>query len=349
MPRLRRGSRLDGANLTHSVKIEAVKAPRSNRRGRDAWAHLACGVITLAVLVVVSAATAPSAARQLDIVTHGVPPEAGTYYLAYDRGGQVDHHVLYHGTDAVAIERLKAAQVLFLGNSRLMFALDRGALRGFFDELGLTYYVLGFGHTEQDDFPARIIAKYDLRPTVVIVNADGFFWDGQSEWAARTIEESAFDAWKLQFESEAAHRLRRVIHRVVPQYADLVHGRPEVVLYRSRLDGTWFVANRFGEEFPFPWPSLDRNEPSARSLRSAEAFKRELASRGAELVLCLVPAPEASLHRARLLAAHLGVPLVAPQVDGLTTVDRSHLSAASSWRFQQVFLTELRDILGRQR
>jgi hypothetical protein len=45
------------------------------------------------------------------------------------------------------------------------------------------------------------------------------------------------------------------------------------------------------------------------------------------------------------LAAHLGVPLVAPIVDGLATIDRSHLSAASSWRFEQVFFAELREIL----
>jgi hypothetical protein len=322
---------------------------RSQRRGRDARAHLACGAITLAVLVLVAAATAPPTARQLDIVTHRMPPEAGSYYLAHDRGGQVDHHVLYHGTDAVALARMREAQVLFLGNSRLMFALDRGALREFFDELGLTYYVLGFGHTEQDDFPARIIAKYDLRPEVVVVNADGFFMDSQSEWAAKTIEESSFDAWKLQFESEAAHRVRRDIHSVVPQYVDLLRGGREVILYRSRLDGTWFIANEFGDEFPFPWPPLDRNEPSARSLRSAEVFKQDLASRGGELVLCLVPSPQASIHRARVLAAHVGVPLVAPAVDGLTTIDQSHLSAASSWRFEQVFFAELREILQKQR
>jgi hypothetical protein len=307
--------------------------------------HFAIGVGTLAVLVVVSSATAPAGARQLDIVRHRMPPDSGAYYLAYDRSGQVDHHVLYHGTDAEALERLQAAQVLFLGNSRLMFALDHGALRELFEEVDLTYYVLGFGHTEQDDFPARIIAKYDLRPSLVIVNADGFFWDGQSEWAAKTVEESAFDAWKLQFESEAAHRVRRAIHQVVPQYVELQHQRREMVIYRSRLDGTWFVANDFDEEFPFSWPPLDRHEPSARSLRAAEAFKRDLASRGAELVLCLVPAPQASLHRARALAAHLGVPLVAPTVDGLTTIDQSHLSAASRWRFERAFFAQLREIL----
>ena len=183
----------------------------------------------------------------------------------------------------------------------------------------------------------------------MVVNADGFFWDSQSEWAAKTIEESSFDAWKLQFESGVDPPCPSCDSPRVPQYVDVPRGGREVILYRSRLDGTWFIANDFGEGLPFPWPPLDRHEPTARSLKSAEVFKQELASRGAELVLCLVPSPSASIHRARILAAHLGVPLVAPTVDGLTTIDGSHLSAASAWRFEQEFFAELRDILRRRR
>jgi hypothetical protein len=296
--------------------------------------------------VIVAALSASDAARRLDIVTYQEPADRETYYLAADRGGQVDHYVLYHGTDREALERLRAAQVLFLGNSRLMFALDTGALRGFFTARGLTYYVLGFGHTEQDDFPARIIAKYNLRPTVVVVNADGFFWDGQSPWAGQVVRDSWFDAWKLQREAEATHWVRRRLHAVIPQYVDLSQGIREFIAFRSRLDGTWFVGNDFDEEFPFTWPPAgDRHQPSRRSLEAAETFKADLDARGARLILCLVPSPLASMHRAQVLAAHLGVPLVAPAVGQLTTVDRSHLTAASAWRFERAFLAALGELL----
>jgi hypothetical protein len=306
-------------------------------------AIIAAGSLT--VLVLVAAVTAPAAARQVDIVSHRLPPPGDDYYLAHDRGGQVDHHVLYHGIDEVALARMRAAQVLFLGNSRLMFALEPGALRPFFSELGLSYYVLGFGHTEQDDFPAQIITRYNLRPLVVVVNADGFFFDSQSEWAAKTARESAFDAWKLQFESEATHRLRRAVHRIVPHFGDLHRGVREIVIYRSRSDGTWFIANELGEGVAFTWPTGDRHQPSERSLRAAETFKGELDARGARLLLTVVPSPAASLHRAAVVAAHLGVPLIAPAVVGMTTTDGSHLSAASSWKFEQVLLPALREHL----
>ena len=279
----------------------------------------------------------------MDIATHTMPPDA--YYLAHDRGGHIDHHVLFHGIDSVALDKLRRADVLFLGNSRLMFALTRDALQPFFTRLNLGYYVLGFGHEEQDDFPARLMLKHGLRPSFVVVNADGFFWDGQSDWASKVMDESAFDAKKLQWEAETTHAARRRLHWLLPHYVDLERGQREFVIYRSRLDGTWFIANDFGDGVVFDWPPADRRSPSARSIRSAEEFKREVEAQGAKLILVLVPAPDVSIHRAQALASHLGVPLVAPIVDSPRTIDRSHLSAETVRRFETVLLDQLQPYL----
>ena len=117
-------------------------------------------------LLVAATATAwilrPDAGRDKNI-TRAERPSAD-YYLAHDHGGHVDHHVLYFGTDADALAHLKRAEVLFLGNSRLMFAARPGVFDAFFTERGLRYYVLGFGFREADRFPLAIIEKFDLRP-----------------------------------------------------------------------------------------------------------------------------------------------------------------------------------------
>jgi hypothetical protein len=284
---------------------------------------------------------APEAAPAADIVAHRDPPSWGEFYLAHDRGGHVDHHVLYHGIDATARENMREADVLFLGNSRLMFALEPTVMREFFRGVGLDYYVLGFGHEEQDEFPLQIIRDHDLRPSVVVVNADGFFASEQSDWAAQVIEESDFDAWKVQLEAEVAHRVRRVLHRVVPHYVDLRRGQREVVLYRSSEDGTWLVANDFGEGVRFYWPGEDADAPSPEALRAAAAFKRELDARGARLVLSLIPGPEVSLSRAQALAAHLAVPLIVPDAREVRTIDNSHLSHESAVRVVESLLARL--------
>src|SRR5687768_17071664 len=83
----------------------------------------------------------------LDIVTAAAPP--ADHFLAHDRGGHVDHHVLFHGMDEAALRHLHEADVLLMGNSRLMFALRGPALRQYFTARGMKPFALGFGHEEQ--------------------------------------------------------------------------------------------------------------------------------------------------------------------------------------------------------
>ena len=77
--------------------------------------------------------------------------------------------------------------MILLGNSRLMFAARPRILDAFFEARGLRYYVLGFGFREADRFPLAVIEKFDLKPRMVIVNADGFFLDSLSDFAVRGL------------------------------------------------------------------------------------------------------------------------------------------------------------------
>ena len=263
------------------------------------------------------------------------PPD-DDHYLANDVGGQVDHHVLWFGIDPEVVERLKAAEVLFVGNSRLMFGLRPDLLRPFFAERGLRYYVMGFGFREADRFPLEMIRRYDLRPRLVVVNADGFFGGGLSPWAEIVNRDTPFAARKLQNEAEVAHEVRRVVHRVVPNWFRLF-GLPGLglrrgfIAYRSRSDGTWAISpwpegTAGFADLPADGPPLGRVETAA-----AREFKAELDRRGTAMVLTRVPSPEPmpGAGPARF-AELLGVPLVMVAVPGLTSHDHSHLSEGSA-------------------
>jgi hypothetical protein len=280
-------------------------------------------------------------------IAEDVPPAVGdAYYLAHDKGGHVDHHVLYHGTDPQSVENLRMSDVLLLGNSRLLFAFSRQSLRSFFPRHGLTYFMLAFGHRESDAFPRAIIERFDLRPRLVIVNADRFFGGPTSAFARSVMAASRFDAWKLWFEAEVTHLARRRIHRWIPHLPDLRAGERELIAYRSRRDGTWLVATRFsGLGAPFP-PEPPQDLPvDARRLEAARTFKDDVEARGGRLVLCLVPSPRASRNDAVALARDLGVPLVAPHPNGLAAFDGSHLTRESADRFADAFFAELEPIV----
>ncbi len=279
----------------------------------------------------------------MDIATAEAPASGATTYLAHDRGGHVDHHVLFHGLDRRARQRITEADVLFLGNSRLMFGLDQRELVKAFSPLGLRYYVLGFGHDEGHTFPRAIIERFGLRPRLVVANVDNFFSVDRSPWAERVLDDGWFDAMKLRLEHTAAHAVRRRLHRIVPHWPDVIANRTEFIIHRSAVDGTWDVGTQFAQSGPLPVAGEPRElvhiEPSV--VARAQAFKADLDRRGTKLVLCLVPSPDTPRARAFALGKVLGVPVVAPEPENPQTIDGSHLTEESAEAFSDTLLQEL--------
>lgn len=272
-------------------------------------------------------------------VSSAEDPPAG-YYLAHGRSGHTDHHVLYHGLDPTSNERLDTADVLWLGNSRLLFALDRQVLRNFFTPRGLTYFMLGFGHDETFHFPVSILEQRALRPKLVVVNVDDFFVGPPSEWAQRVATDSRFDAWKWWFETEAAHAVRGALHAWLPHWPDILSGQQEFVIYRSQLDGTWFVGSWRSDVGPLP-VSTDETKPTADRIANARAFVERMRGQGTAVIFCLVPSPTTSRETAEELARAVGVPLVAPELEAPLTIDGSHLTEESASEYADLLMKAL--------
>ncbi len=299
----------------------------------------------LAALTALAQTVLPTLADRVPHIARADPPSEDESYLAADRGGHVDHHVHYFGLDREAVEALRSAEVLFLGNSRLMFALRPRVLDAFFEARGLSYYVMGFGFREGDLFPLAILRRFDLRPRLIVVNADGFFGRDLSEWATEVMDDSHFEAMKLQWENETAHEVRRLAHRVVPHWFDLFE-RPgladgdEFIAYRSRRNGTWRVS---------PWPSGDHAVPLGMpggqaapwTIDAAQRFKTEVEDRGGQLVLTFVPTPAPDTREVAAVAKALDIPLAVPMVDGLTSHDESHLTEDSATIWTERFVQAL--------
>lgn len=283
--------------------------------------------------------------RVRNIMVAQRPPDPA-YYLAHDRGGHLDHHVLYHGTDAEAIANLKRADILFVGTSRMMFAVRSRVLAPWANALGVSYYALGFGFREGDAWSLDLIRRHDLRPRLVVVNVDGFFGRPLSEWAERVRKDTPFGARKLFWEGELGHETRRVVHRVIPNWIDL-YGRPgfpfgnEFIAYRSRRDGVWAIS-------PWPKPTMPAysadfgpGEVGPRIGDPARAFKAELDKRGSQMILTYVPTPDDAGGNPVALGVMLGVPVVGMDVDGLTSHDGSHLSEESAVFWSQRLAQDL--------
>jgi len=339
-------------NLIYTWKMSPPGASRLADTPTFPAAVFAVVLVAAVVATDGARATVPALQGRVQDIAQAERPLGDDHYLAGDIAGQVDHHVLYFGLDDVASRHLQTADVLFLGNSRLMFALRPEVLGPEFAALGLSYYALGFGSREADRFPLAILRKFDLRPRVVVVNADGFFIRWLSAWAEAVNRDTPFAARKLRLEAEASHRARQALHVVAPHWLS-IFGRPGLGqargfnIYRSRIDGTWEIS---------PWPSATSTfapPPAAgpaigRGERAAAlAFKAEMDRRGITLILTRVPTPEphGGAGPARF-AELLKVPLVLAEPPGLTSADHSHLDAPSAFDWSREFMAVLAPHLG---
>jgi hypothetical protein len=274
-------------------------------------------------------------------------PDPKEYYLAVSFGAtaseHLDHVALFHGARDTT-PPLRAADVLFLGNSRVMLGLSRAGLRESFDRLGLSYYLLGFGHGEADLVPRFIINKFDLHPKYIVVNEDGFFGDLASAYGWRVARMSGFDARKVLFEETAHVAAVTRLHRLLPHWTKLTE--PTAFVYRSRADGTWLGPPGEQRRLPIDESAAAPVRPvTPAQLEAARRFQAEMARRGSRLLLTFVPSQGGRRERAEQFARHLNVPLVSPRLAGLATFDGSHLTSDSARRFTTALTAELEPLL----
>jgi hypothetical protein len=271
-------------------------------------------------------------------VLEAVSERAPDGYFQVSATGLFGQHAYYHEMAPVR-EPLRAAEVLVLGNSRTQVAFAHETLDGFFREHGLRYYLLGFADSRVE-FIRVLFEKYELKPQLVIVNADWFFVPGVSHWAEAAMQDSYFDSWKRRFEMHASSEARRWIHRLLPHPAGLdVDGAPALV-YRSVQRGDWLTSWNLARPTNVHW--LDASTTVAQAeVDNALAFKRQLHGLGARMVLTWIPSRIDGRRWVRELAERIDVPVIVPNVRDLQTIDGSHLDPESARRFVEAFLQEL--------
>lgn len=318
------------SSTSSSERARPVRQIRST-----ALAIATCAALT--GLSVLARNSPPLLRRRLPVAEAPIPAGGEYYLVAYK--GEFDQLVFHHQLRPIRDE-LARADVLFLGSSRLMFALSGGAVMKSLEGRGVRGYALGFGHGERNRFAEDLIRKYDLRPRLVVANADRFFTDDYSNTAREAVGKGRFDAVKAYLEFRAGFWFQRGLRKFVPHLIDLLRDRGHAVVFRSRADGTWRLSPipERGRPFDDDGPSAS---PRAGEVEIAARFKAMIEGRGGRLVLAHVPNPETPRSASRAIARAIGVPLLSPRVEHLESHDNSHLSRRSIDRFAEAFSERL--------
>ena len=259
-------------------------------------------------------------------------------YVAYCQAsayGDYDYGAFWYGLEPSTSAAAAAADVLFVGNSRAQFAFSTNAIARWFELHRARDYLLGFAYNGNMAFAAPLLQRLKPRAKVYVVSVDLFFRRQPTLPAQEVMRDSA------AFSKYREKRFWQLPHRALcTRVAALC--RQELAYFRRRTDGAWIAAGGYFKSQPVVYSdSVD-----VRGLDAQVALGREFVSQlpvSRDCILLTLPAKATlasgtSVGTARSIAAALGLPLVAPQPEGLTTFDGSHLDRASAERWSSAFI-----------
>ena len=286
------------------------------------------------VLVAVACAAFVYELRTNGIFACGADGYGDDTYLAYCNSlsyGDYDHGALWFNYEPETRERAAAAQVLFLGSSRMEFAFSTAAAEQWFAARGLAHYLLGFSHTENVTFVAPLLAMIEPHASAYVINIDGFFDDRETEPVA---------AIRYGDNPQSRYTRKRIWqgpHRVLCSALPALCG-DNLGFFRTRTTGTWTFHGTDTLVYAgiADAPVKDRAAVNRR-IEIAREFLAKLPVQRGCVLFTVAPWAATPREEAEIVSAALGVELLAPRGESLHTFDGSHLDEPSAEVWSQQF------------
>ena len=255
-------------------------------------------------------------------------------YLAYCGStsyGDYDYGAFWFALEPSAREAAINANVLFLGNSRMQFALSTQATHDWFSRLLSRYYLLGFAYNANYKFEGPLIQKLSPAARVYVVNLDLFFEQEDTPPAKVVMYDAGAEPRYIQ------KRAWQTRHRPVCERFPAICG-DEPAFFRSRSTGAWVVKGGRFNTRPVSYDEQVDSAVVANYTLHGRQFLDGLSVDRRCQILTMVPTVGTRIGTARAIAQALGRDLIAPVIDGLNTFDESHLDTESAHRWSSAFL-----------
>jgi hypothetical protein len=265
------------------------------------------------------------------------PGYSADRYLAYCGGGNYadfEHGAFFYNLEPPALDNARNADVLILGNSTLQVALSNQATADWFKQASAHYYLLAFSYNEDMVFTEELLRRLNPRASVYIINIGDFF-ERRETAAAKTIlhDPGARDRYEWK-------RFSQSLHEPICGAFPKLCGK-KFVIFRSRETGAYYRIAQ-GKEAILPENAVSYDTwVDQAAVKNSTALAVDFLKRYANgkcVILTNVPYPETKMGNAEAIAAGAGLPLVAPELDGLSTTDGYHLDRPSADRWSKAFL-----------
>src|SRR5262249_2933453 len=144
------------------------------------------------------------------------------------------HGAFYYGIEPGLRRNIRAAEVIFLGDSMAQFGFSSQALKKYFNDRHIRFFVMGFGYGEWSAFPLAVWRKWSPSPKVLVINANPFFNDVLSRPAQDAIEGRPEYLFRL-----VVKMLFQRVHRAVCFIRWHACAERDRGTFRSAEDGQW--------------------------------------------------------------------------------------------------------------
>jgi len=251
--------------------------------------------------------------------------------------GDYEHAALWLGLEGEALANLKAADVIFTGSSRTMFAFSTTEVRSYFAARGLKQFNLGFGFEEQQTFFERIALKHHLKPRMLVIGIDPYFSDRVSPPAAAALSDTRdvkVQAWA-----------KKIMSMLQPALCLAVDCSSTPTAFRSVKDGyfSWrgslIVDQQIARTRQTQTRDVQVNVPLAAM--QAQDYLERIGMPAACVVLVPMPTREVWLKPdpVQKIAEAIGAQYIdADTGEDLMFLDHMHLSYDSAKRFSAEFV-----------
>ena len=265
----------------------------------------------------------------------GYAPTRFMGFCGSDKIGSYEHAAFYHNLEPDMTRHLQAADVLVLGNSRALYGFSTQAVHDYFAARGLKYFVMAFGYSEKSGFALAIIKRYQLKPKMMIINADPFFFHHISATGVDAMREDIGNRLMVYAKKWG----QNISRRTCPVFGCVERAGS---IFRDRVNGRWFWRDTLisdkavGPFDPAAMKNVDNYFPHEKSVAAGKAFIAAVPVRPDCMILTAVPTPQGNFqHVAEILGPPLGLPTVNTVVPNLMTVDGEHLNTDSSERWSR--------------
>jgi hypothetical protein len=317
-----------------------------SKQARVIWFGIAAKSASLVAVFATVIAFAFWVARQdhfTAIALDGDP----SWFANYEPNGEMqDLDIFFHGIGS-SVRNAQRADIIFLGASRPLFALDWQLFEDFAQRRGVAMFNMAFAGVVSAEFTSAIIHKWHLRPKLWVVDVLGIDTPANSFFYGLSQEGSSRFPWTAAIRELMGYNwlnayVNVVRRNMVWRFKHAI-GASSWSFYRSATSGNWYL-----DKFP---PGLAPNPPitargeqtcsaSAEETVAARKFVEEI---GGSVVLTQIPSIDSCDTRVRDLAAAISAPAFMVENRTLfSTFDAGgHLDGPSAKKYSKAFFAWL--------